>query len=193
MPEGVALGSWLVLPWTIVAAAGVFLIVAGLSLVIWSDLLVNLFVLALGLVAILLGLVVLAGGHLMGRAGFPSVLLTAAGLLSLLFGLFVFLRRDLVFDLIIYFGAAIAVLAGLLLLFLGSLLSLRGWVRWVILLGGSGLFLTGIALVLLPALVTRILIASGGATIAGTGCIAIYFALSLREGEKRATWLHGGE
>ena len=131
--------------------------------------------------AILIGLVILAGGHLMGRAGFPSILLLSTGLVFILLGILVFLRRDLVFDLIIYFGAAIAVLAGLLLLFLGSILSLGGWVRWVILLGGSGLFLTGIALVLLPALVTRILIASGGVMIAGTGCIVIYFALSLRK------------
>lgn len=181
MPEGVALGTWLVLPWTFVAAAGAFLIAAGLSLIIWSDLLVNLFIMVLGLIAILLGLVILAGGHFMGRAGFPSILLLATGLVSLLIGLLVFLRRDLVFDLIIYFGAAIAMLAGLFLLFLGSLLSLRGWVRRVILLGGSGLLLTGIALVLFPALVTRILIVAGGAMLAGTGCIAIYFALSIRK------------
>ncbi|MDD1664106.1 MAG: hypothetical protein LUQ32_02020 [Methanomicrobiales archaeon] len=181
MPEGMAQGTWLVLPWTFVAAAGAFLVAAGISLIIWSDLLVNLFILALGLVAILLGVVILAGGHLLGQAGFPSILLLAAGLLSILIGLLVFLRRDLVFDLIIYFGAAIAMLAGLFLLFLGSILSLRGWVRWVIFIGGSGLFLTGIALALFPALVTRILIAAGGLVIAGTGCIAIYLALSTRE------------
>jgi len=181
MPEGVVQGAWFILPWTLVAAGGVFLIAAGLSLIIWSDLLVNLFILILGLTAIILGVVVLVGGHLMGRAGFPSILLLATGLFSLLIGLLVFLRRDLVFDLIIYFGAAIAMLAGLFLLFLGSILSLGGWVRRVILLGGSGFFLTGIALVIFPALVTRILIAAGGLMIAGTGCIAIYFALSLRE------------
>ncbi|MDD1664915.1 MAG: hypothetical protein LUQ32_06135 [Methanomicrobiales archaeon] len=181
MPEGIAQGTWLVLPWTFVAAAGVFLVAAGFSLILWSDLLVNLFILILGLIAILLGVIILAGGHLMGRAGFSSIPFLATGLVSILVGLLVFLKRDLVFDLIIYFGAAIAMLAGLFLLFLGGILSLRGWVRLVILLGGSGFFLTGIALALFPALVTRILIAAGGLMIAGTGCIAIYLALFTRE------------
>jgi len=181
MPVGMVQGTWLVLPWTFFAAAGAFLVAAGLSLIIWSDLLVNIFILILGLIAVLLGIGILAGGHLMGRAGFSSILLLATGLVSILLGLLVFLRRDLVFDLIIYFGVAIAMVAGLFLLFLGSILSLGGWVRRVIFLGGSGFFLTGIALVLFPALVTRILIAAGGAMIAGTGCIAIYFALSTRE------------
>jgi hypothetical protein len=182
MPEGMVVqGTWLVLPWTFFAAAGAFLIAAGLSLIVWSDLLVNFFILALGLMAILLGVVVLAGGHLMGRAGFPSILLLAAGLVSILVGLLVFLRRDIIFDLIIYFGAAVAMLAGLFLLFLGGILSIRGWVRRVILLGGIGFFLTGIAIVIFPALVSRILVAAGGMMIAGTGCIAIYYALSMRE------------
>jgi hypothetical protein len=181
MPGGVALGGRLVVPWILVAGAGVFLIAAGLSLIIWSDLLVDLFSLILGLVAILLGLGLLAGGLFLGRAGFLSLLLPAAGLVFLLMGILVFLRRDLVFVLIIYFGAVAATLAGLFLLFLGSILTLRGWVRWVILLAGGGLFLTGITLVLFPVPVTRILIDAGGAMIAGTGCIAVYFALSFRE------------
>jgi hypothetical protein len=181
MPEGMIQGAWFILPWTLVAVAGVFLVAAGLSLIVWSDLLVNLVILALGLIAIVLGVVILAGGHLMGRAGFPSLLLLAAGLVSLLIGILVFLSRDLVFDLIIYFGAAAAMLAGLFLLLLGSIISHRGWVRWVILLGGIGFFLTGIALVLFPAMVTRILIAAGGLMIMGTGFIAIYLALSMRE------------
>jgi hypothetical protein len=181
MPEGMAEGTWFVLPWTFIAAAGVFLVAAGLSLIVWSDLLVNLFILVLGLLAILLGLGVLTGGHLMGRAGFPSFLLLATGLVSILVGLLVFIRRDIIFDLIIYSGAAVAMLAGLFFLFLGGILSIHGWVRRVILLGGSGFFLTGIALVIFPTLVTRILIAAGGMMIAGTGCIAIYYALSLRE------------
>jgi len=181
MPEGIAQGIWLVLPWTFIAAAGVSLVAAGFSLILWSDLLVNLFILILGLIAILLGVTILAGGHLMGRgAGFPSIPFLATGLVSILVGLLVFLKRDLVFDLIIYFGAAIAMLAGLVLLFLGGILSLRGRVRLVILIGGSGLFLAGIALALFPALVTRILIAAGGLMIAGTGCITLYLALSAR-------------
>jgi hypothetical protein len=72
-------------------------------------------------------------------------------------------------------------LAGLFVLFLESILSLRGGMRWVIFIGGSGLFLTGITLALFPALITRILIAAGGLMIAGTGCIALYLALSARE------------
>ena len=181
MPEGMPEGTWLVLPWTFIVAAGVFLVAAGISLIVWSDILVNLVILLLGLLAIILGLGLLTGGHLMGRAGFPSILLLVTGLVSILVGLLIFLRRDIIFDLIIYSGAAVAMLAGLFFLFLGGILSIHGWGRRVILLGGSGFFLTGIALVIFPELVTRILITAGGLMIAGTGCLAIYYALSTRE------------
>ncbi|MDD1661756.1 MAG: hypothetical protein LUO97_01410 [Methanomicrobiales archaeon] len=180
MPEGMFEETWFILPWTVVAAAGALLLAAGISLVIWSDLFVDLFILVLGLVAILAGIAILAGGHLMGRAGFPSIFLLAAGLFSLLVGLLVILWRDLAFDLIIFSGAAMGMLAGLFLLFLGSILSLSGWIRGVILIGGGGFFLTGIALVLFPALVAHILIVAAGLLLAGTGCLAISLALSMR-------------
>jgi hypothetical protein len=181
MPEVMAEGTWMVISWTLVAFAGVFLVLAGLSLIIWSDLLVNIFVIILGLLAIFLGLGLLAGGHLMGRAGFPSIFLLFFGLASILTGLSVFLWRDLVFDLIIYAGAGIAMLTGLLLLFLGSILSIRGWGRRMILLGGSGLLITGIALILFPNLAARVLVTAGGVMTALAGCLAILFALTLRQ------------
>ena len=102
-------------------------------------------------------------------------------LLIILIGLFVFLGRDLVFDLIIYFGVGTAMLTGLVSLFLGSLLTIRGWGRRMILLGGSGLLMTGIALILFPNLAARVLITAGGVMTALAGCLVILFALTLRQ------------
>jgi hypothetical protein len=149
---------------------------------VWSDLLVNLFIIVLGILAIILGLGFIAGGHFMGRTGILPVLLFIAGLTSILIGILVFLERDLVFDLIIYLGTVIAILGGLFLLFIGGLLSVRGWGRRVFIGGGAGLLLAGSALLLFPNLITRILLASGGAVIAGTGCGILLFTL-VRERE----------
>jgi hypothetical protein len=169
--------TWIHLPPALVPAAGALLVAIGISLMVWSDLLVDLFIILLGILAIILGMGFIAGGYFMGRAGLHRVLPIIAGLASILMGLLVFLERDLVFDLIIYLGAVLAILGGLFLLFIGGLLSVHGWGRRVFLGGGAGLLLSGIALLLFPALVTRILLAAGGAVIAGAGCGILLFAL----------------
>jgi hypothetical protein len=177
MEEEIRQETWITLPPSFLPAAGALLIAAGISLIVWSDLLVNLFIIILGVLAILLGIGFIAGGHLVGRTGIFPVLLFMAGLSSIMVGILVFLRRDLVFHLIIYLGAGIAILAGLLLLFIGGLLSVHGWVRRVFLGGGAGLLLSGSALLIFPTLVTRILITTGGAVIAGAGCLVILISL----------------
>jgi hypothetical protein len=176
MPEE----TWITLPPSFLPALGALLVVAGSCLLLWSEILVGLFAVILGLLAILLGLGFLAAGHFLGRAGVPSLLLFIAGLSSLILGLLALLRRDLVFDLVIYLGAVIAILAGLFLLFIGSLLSLQGWGRRVFLWGGTGILLAGISLALFPALVARLLIAAGGAVITGAGCGVLFLAFSRR-------------
>jgi hypothetical protein len=170
------------LPPALLPAAGALLVAAGIALIVWSDILVNLFIIILGILAIILGMGFIAGGHFMGRIGIFPVLLFIAGLLSIMIGILVFLRRDLVFHLIIYLGAVIAILAGLFLFFVGGLLSVHGWVRRVFFGGGAGLLLAGISLLLFPALVTRILITAGGAVIAGAGCLAILISLLQKAG-----------
>jgi hypothetical protein len=94
----------IILPPAFFPAMGVLLPAAGICLLIWNDLLVNLLAVMTGIVAILLGLGFLAAGHLMGRTGVPCspphrrIHLHPSGGLALL-------RRDIVFDLLIYAGA----------------------------------------------------------------------------------------
>ncbi|HXW99149.1 MAG TPA: hypothetical protein VEI51_05455 [Methanomicrobiales archaeon] len=180
MPGGWIKETWWIVPWTVVAALGGLLVLAGISLVLWSDLLVDLFIGALGVLAIVLGVAVLTGGHLLGRARPPSIFLIAGGIVSILFGVAVIFRHDLVLDLIIYAGAFVAILIGLALLAVGLLLSLGGWIRWAILLGGLGFLASGAALALFPDLVSRVLVTAGGAMIALCGCLAIWLALGMR-------------
>ena len=186
MPGGWIEETWWIVPWTVVAALGAFLVLAGISLVLWSDLLVDIFIFALGVLAIALGIAVLAGGHLLGRAGHPSIFALAGGIVAILFGAAVIFRHDLVLALIIYAGAAAAILIGLPLLVLGMLLSLGGWVRWAILLAGLGLLASGAALALFPALVSRILVLAGGAGVALAGCLALSLALRMRREDRPA-------
>ena len=180
MAEEILQETWITLPAAFLPALGVLLIVAGICLLVWSDILVNLVIVFFGVLAVILGIVFLAAGHFMGRAGILPVFLLIAGLSSIMIGILTFLWRDLVFDLIIYLGATIAILAGLFFLFIGGLSSLHGWGRRVLLGGGAVFLLIGIALVLFPVLVTRVLLTAGGAVIAGAGCVAIFFAFVRR-------------
>ena len=180
MAGGMAEESWMVVPWTLVAAMGLALLAVGVSLVIWGDILVNIIAVILGLLAILLGIGVLSSGHLMGKRGFPSLFLLFAGLFLVAVGLLVLFRREIIFDLLIYSGALVAGIAGLALLFLGGLLSVGGWARRFILLGGAALLVAGVALVLFPGLVARLLVTAAGVVTALAGCIALWFALAMR-------------
>jgi hypothetical protein len=171
-----------ILPPAFLPAVGVLLLVAGICLLLWSDLLVNLLAVLAGILAILLGLGFLAAGHLMGRGGIPPVLLFIAGFISILVGILAFLRRDIVFDIVIYAGALLAVLAGLLLLLIGSLLSGHGPWRRLFLWGGGGLLALGIALALFPAPASRLLLAAGGFIIAGAGAAVLLLSLPRRGG-----------
>jgi hypothetical protein len=164
------------LPRPFLPGAGALLITAGVSLLLWSDILVDLAIALLGVLALLLGLGFFLAGHFLGRSGIPSILLFIAGLFSILSGILALLRRDLVLDLIIYLGAAMAILAGLFLVFMGSLLSVRGPVRRGFLGAGGALLITGVALALFPGPVARFLLAAGGAVLAAAGCAALLFA-----------------
>jgi len=177
MAEEILQETWITFSPYFLPAAGVILLVLGVALLAWSDLFVNLFIVLLGVFAVVLGLGFIVAGHLMGRAGVLPALLFIAGFASILVGILVFLNRDLVFDLIIYLGAAIAFACGLLLLVVGGLLSIEGWGRRAFLWGGAVLLATGIALALFPDLVTRILIGAGGAVLAGAGCVILFFSL----------------
>jgi hypothetical protein len=167
----------IILPPAFFPAMGILLLAAGICLLVWSDLLVNLLAVMTGILAILLGLGFLAAGHLMGRTGVHPVLLLIAGFISILLGGLALLRRDIVFDLVIYAGALAAILGGLLLLFIGSLLSGHGPWRRLFLWGGGGLLALGIALALFPAPVTRFLLAAGGFIIAGAGAAVLLLSL----------------
>jgi hypothetical protein len=170
--------TWINLSPSVLPAAGAILVVTGLSLILWSDILVNVIVVTLGILAILLGIGFLAGGHFLGRIGVLPLFLFLAGFLSIVIGILAFLRRDLVFDLIIYLGAGLAILAGLLLLFIGGLLSVHGTGRRVFLAGGTAFLLLGVFLALFPALISRIIIGAGGVAIAGAGGAVLFMALA---------------
>ncbi len=143
MAEEILQETWITLSPYFMPAAGVLLVAAGIALLAWSDLIVNLVIALLGVFAVIIGLGFLVAGHLMGRAGILPVLLFIAGFSSILIGILVFLNRDLVFDLIIYLGAAIAVVCGLFLLVIGGLLSVEGWGRRAFLLAGAVLLVAG--------------------------------------------------
>jgi uncharacterized membrane protein HdeD (DUF308 family) len=161
---------------SILPVAGVLLLIAGLSLLFLGDLIVDIVASLLGILAILLGIGFLAWGHFVGRGSLTRILLFITGFLSLMVGFLTFLRRDLILDLVLFLGAGIAILAGLLLLLLGGILSVRGWARRLI-LGGGVLFLAaGIALSLFPAITTRLLLSAAGVVIAGAGCAALFSA-----------------
>ncbi|MGE5831519.1 MAG: DUF308 domain-containing protein [Methanomicrobiales archaeon] len=165
--------TWITLPPALLPAVGVLLMVAGLCLLLWSDVIVSLVILFLGVLAILLGLGFLAAGHFLGRAGIPPVLLFIAGLASILVGILAFLRRDLVADLIIYLAAGIFVLLGAFLLFIGGLLSSRGWGRRAFLWVGLALLAGGIVLAVFPGEVARAILAAGGALLIVAGAAAL--------------------
>jgi hypothetical protein len=168
--------TWIILSPLVLPVAGALLVLAGLSLILWSDVLVTLLAGILGILVILLGIGFLAGGHLVGRNSLPQLLLFIAGFLSLMMGILAFLRRDLVFDLVLSFGAGLVTIAGILLLLLGSILSVRGWARRLVLGGGIVLFIAGIALFIFPTLVARILLSAMGTVIAGAGFAAFFSA-----------------
>jgi hypothetical protein len=172
--------TWTALPHGLLPQPGFLLIAAGISLVLWSDMLVGLFTVFLGVLALILGIGFLAAGLLLGRAGIPPVLPVIAGLFSIIIGILAFLRRDLVLDLILSLAATLSILAGLFLLFLGGLLPVQGWGRRVFLGAGAAFLIAGMALFLFPGPVARVLLVTGGAVIVGTGCAALFLAISRR-------------
>jgi hypothetical protein len=180
MPDEILRETWITVPAAALPVAGAILVAAGLCLILWTDAIVDLALLLLGILAILLGTGFLAAGHLMGRAGFPPVLLFIAGLTSVLVGILAILRPDIATDLVIFLTAGIAILLGAFLLFIGGLLSLPGWGRRAFLWGGLALLVGGIALALFPGPVGRGLLAAGGAVLLAAGCGALLISLAGR-------------
>jgi uncharacterized membrane protein HdeD (DUF308 family) len=180
MPEEILQETWIELPPASLPAAGIILILAGLCLLFWTDVIVEILIGILGILAVLLGLGFLAAGRFLGRGAIPRVLLFIAGLFSIMTGILAFLRRDLVADLIIYLAAAIAILSGIFLLFIGGLLSIRGWGRRAFLWGGTVLLIMGIALALFPGLAARLLLISFGVALLAAGCAVLLRALTAR-------------
>jgi uncharacterized membrane protein HdeD (DUF308 family) len=180
MPEEFLQETWITLPPPSLPAAGVILILAGVCLLVFTRMIVDLLIGILGILAILLGLGFLAAGHFLGRGGIPPVLLFIAGFASIMMGILAFLRQDIVADLILYLTAAIAILSGILFLFIGGLLSVRGWGRRAFLGGGTVLLLMGIALALFPGLAARLLLASFGLALLTAGCAALLLAFTSR-------------
>ena len=169
MPEEMLQETWITLPPVLLPAAGILFLVAGVCLLLWGDAMVSLVIVFLGCLSILLGLGFIAAGHFLGRAGIPPLLLFIAGISSLMAGILTLLRRDLVADLLVYLAAGIAILSGVFLIFIGGLLSLRGWGRRAFLLGGLALLAGGILLAVFPGEVVRAILSTGGVLLMAAG------------------------
>ena len=180
MPEEILQETRITLSPLVLPLAGALLMAAGLCLLIWSDIIVDLVVAFLGILAILLGLGLLAAGHILGRAGVPPVFLFIGGVASILVGILALLREDLVIDLILYLTAGIAVLLGAFLLFIGAILSLPGWGRRGFLLLGAALLIGGIALALFPGPVGGFLLAAGGVLLLLAGGAVLLLSVAWR-------------
>ena len=166
--------TWFILPPWVLPAAGALLILAGAALVLWSDQVLDLLAVILGVIALLGGLALLAAGRFLGRAGLYPLVAPLAGVL-LLAGILTLLRHDLVFGLAIDVGAALGILVGLALLLIGGLVSVRGPARWFFLGGGGALLAAGLALALVPAAASRLIVDLGGFLVAGAGCLVLLF------------------
>ncbi len=184
MPDEIYRETWIVFPSIPLSVVGLVLLAAGIALILWTEIIVGVVIAFLGVIAILIGLALVSAGFIMGRSRVPPALLFIAGFASILVGIFSLVRPDLVADLVIYLSAAIGILVGAFLLFIGAILSLPGWGRRSFLASGIAFLVAGIALAVFPGPTSRFLLDAGGVILAGTGCVALFIAYTRRRAEQ---------